>query len=60
MPLSQKNVGASSTNSKPDSNQDMEKVHLSSPSIKKDGECKVETTSQSLLGLAYASSDDED
>ncbi|KAM5574143.1 hypothetical protein ABKV19_013575 [Rosa sericea] len=58
--LSQKNVGGSSTNLKPESDQDKDKVHLSSPSIKIDGESKVETTAQSLLGLAYASSDDED
>ncbi|XP_024174383.1 uncharacterized protein LOC112180108 isoform X3 [Rosa chinensis] len=58
--LSQKNVGASSTNLKPESDQDKHKVHLSSPSSKIDGESKVETTAQSLLGLAYASSDDED
>lgn len=35
-------------------------VGASSPSIKTDGDFKVETTAQSLLGLAYASSDDED
>ncbi|XP_061988279.1 uncharacterized protein LOC133706753 isoform X3 [Rosa rugosa] len=60
LPLSQKNVGASSTNLKPESDQDKDKVHLSSPSSKIDGESKVETTAQSLLGLAYASSEDED
>ncbi|KAL6183952.1 hypothetical protein ACLB2K_045362 [Fragaria x ananassa] len=58
--LPQKNVGATSTNLKPESDLVKDKAHLSSPSIKTDGESKVETTSQSLLGLAYASSDDED
>lgn len=58
--LSEKNVGASSTNLKPETDQEKDKVHFSSPSIKTDGEFKVETTAQSLLGLAYASSDDED
>lgn len=60
--LSEKNVGASSTNLKPETDQEKEKdkVHFSSPSIKTDGEFKVESTAQSLLGLAYASSDDED
>ncbi|KAL6180747.1 hypothetical protein ACLB2K_047406 [Fragaria x ananassa] len=58
--LPQKNVGATSTYLKPESDLDKDKAHLSSPSIKTDGESKVETTSQSLLGLAYASSDDED
>ncbi|XP_050379071.1 uncharacterized protein LOC126796316 isoform X1 [Argentina anserina] len=58
--LNQKNGGAISANSKPESNQDKDKVQLSLPSIKTDGESKVEATSQSLLGLAYDSSDDED
>lgn len=58
--LSEKNVGASSTNLKPETDQEKDKVHFSSPSINTDGEFKVETTAQSLLGLAYASSEDED